>query len=168
MLKAGGIGAAVGFVVALILTLITPCCNPCGALLIGVGVGILAAFWERPSTSGDGALKGAQAGAIAMAGGLVGEMIGAILNGIVMGPERAAQLARQLGLPLEDYSPAQYWAYMLGGNCCCALMNILLGAGLGTVGGLIGYQIWGKTGGAVAESEPSLYSPDRIETEQGG
>lgn len=151
MLKAGGIGAAVGFVAALILTLITPLCNPCAALFIGLGAGILAAFWERPAAAGDGALKGAEAGAIAMAGGLLGEMVGAVLNGVVMGPERVAQILRQLGLPAEYQSPAQYWAYLLGGNCCCALLNLLLGAGLGAVGGLISYQIWGKSAGTAPE-----------------
>lgn len=167
MLKAGGIGAAVGFITALLLTLMTPLCNPCAALFIGLGAGILAAFWERPATGGDGALKGAEAGAIAMAGGLLGEMVGAVLNGILMGPERVAQLARRLGLPLEYYHPAQYWAYLLGANLCCALMGVLLGAGLGAVGGLIGHQIWGKPSSSVAESDPSLYPQDRTETEQG-
>ncbi|MBC7227326.1 MAG: hypothetical protein H5T61_08840 [Thermoflexales bacterium] len=156
MLKAGGIGAAVGFVVVLILTLITPLCNPGAALFIGLGAGILAAFWEHPATGGDGALKGAEAGAIAMTGGLLGEMVGAVLNGIFMGPERVTQLARQLGLPLEYPQPAQYWAYLLGGNCCCALLGVLLGAGLGAVGGLIGHQIWGRSTGAGAEPGPSL------------
>ncbi len=151
MLKGGGIGAAVGFVVALILTLITPLCNPCAALFIGLGVGILAAFWERPAGGGDGALKGAEAGAIAMVGSLLGQMVGAVLNGIIVGPERAAQLVQQLGIPFEYQSPAQYWVYLLGGNCCCALFGVLLGAGLGAVGGLIGYQIWGKSAGAAPE-----------------
>lgn len=156
MVKAGGIGAAVGFVAALILTLITPLCNPCAALFIGLGAGVLAAFWERPAAGGDGALKGAEAGAIALAGGLLGQMAGAVLNGIVVGPERAAQLVRRLGLPVESQQPAQYWAYLLGGNCCCALMNVLLGAGLGAVGGIIGYQIWGKSAGASPEIDRPL------------
>lgn len=151
MLKAGGIGAAVGFVATLILTLITSLCNPCAALFIGLGAGILAAFWERPAAGGEGALKGAEAGAIAMAGGLLGQMVGAVLNGVVMRSEQMAQLMRQLGLSLEYQQPAQYWAYLLGGNCLCALMGILLGAGLGAVGGLIGYQIWGKSAGAAPE-----------------
>jgi hypothetical protein len=145
MLKAGGIGAAAGFVIALILTLITPLCDPCAALFVGLGVGVLAAFWERPATGGDGALKGAEAGAIATAGSLLGQMVGAVLNGIIVGPERTAQLIRQFGLPVEYPSPAQYWVYLLVGNCCCALGGVLLGAGLGAVGGLIGYQIWGRS-----------------------
>jgi len=144
--KAGGIGAAAGFVIALILTLITPLCDPCAALFVGLGVGILAAFWERPVTEGSGALKGAEAGAIATAGSLLGQMVGTVLNGIIVGPEKAAQLIRQFGLPFEYQSPAQYWAYLLVGNGCCGLGGVLLGAGLGAVGGLIGYQIWGRKG----------------------
>jgi hypothetical protein len=155
MWKAGGIGAAVGLITALLLTLMTPICNPCAALFIGLGAGVLAAFWERPATGGGGALKGAEAGAIAMVGSLVGQMAGAVLNGIIIGPEKAAQLIHQFGLPFEYQDPAQYWAYLLGGNCCCALMNVLLGAGLGAVGGLIGYQIWGKFTGSAAGSGSS-------------
>ncbi|MGB9890530.1 MAG: hypothetical protein ACPLTQ_12820 [Anaerolineae bacterium] len=144
MWKAGGIGAAAGFVVALLLTLIIPICDPCAALFIGLGVGVLAAFWERPATGGDGALKGAEAGAIATAGSLLGQMAGAVLNGLIVGPERAAQLIRQFGFPFEYQNPAQYWAYLLGGNCCCALVGVLLGAGMGAVGGLIGHQMGGR------------------------
>ncbi len=144
MLKAGGIGAAVGFIAALLLTLVTPLCDPCAVLFVGLGVGVLAAFWERPAAGGDGALKGAGAGAIATAGSLLGQMVGAVLNGIIVGPEKTAQLIRQLGLSYEYQSPTEYWVYLLAGNCCCALGGVLLGAGLGAVGGLIGYRIWGR------------------------
>ncbi len=167
MLKAGGIGAAAGFVIALILTLITPLCDPCAALFVGLGVGVLAAFWERPATGGDGALKGAEAGAIATVGSLLGQMVGAVLNGIIVGPEKAAQLVRRFGFPFEYQSPAQYWAYLLVGNCCCGLGSVLLGAGLGAVGGLIGHQIWGKSTGSAAGPDQVLYPQDRAETEQG-
>ncbi len=167
MWKAGGIGAAVGFVAALLLTLLTPLCDPCAALFIGLGAGVLAAFWERPAAGGDGALKGAEAGAIATVGSLLGQMVGAVLNGIIVGPEKAAQLIRQFGLPVEYQDPAQYWAYLLSGNCCCGLMGVLLGAGLGAVGGLIGHHIWGKPAGSVAEPGLLPYPQDRTETEQG-
>ncbi|MCS7281920.1 MAG: hypothetical protein RMK65_02325 [Anaerolineae bacterium] len=145
MWKAGGIGAAVGLVVALLFTLITPICDPFWALVLGFGAGLLAAFWERPVASGAGAQIGAQVGALTGGGILLGQMIGAVLNGLIVGPEQAARLIRRFGVPFRYEHPAQYWAYLLGGNCCCALVNVLLAAGLGALGGLLGYQFWGKT-----------------------
>ena len=143
MLKAGLIGAGVGFVLALVAALVTPFCNPCVAVLLGLGVGVLAAVWERPVTSGAGAGQGAKAGAIAAAGGLLGQMIGAVANGLMVGPEGAAQLYRQLNIqvPLDAQT---YWIYNIGGNCLCSAFNVALGAGLGALGGLLWYQVKGK------------------------
>jgi len=143
MLKAGLIGAGVGFVLALGAALITPFCNPCVALLLGLGVGVLAAVWERPATSGAGAGEGAKAGAIAAVGGLLGQMVGAVANGLMVGPEGAAQLYRQLNIdvPLDAQT---YWIYNIGGNCLCSAFNVALGAGLGALGGLLWYQVKGK------------------------
>lgn len=143
MLKAGLIGAAVGFVLAIITTVIFPLCNPCIALLIGAGFGVLAAVWERPASQAASAAAGAKAGAIAAAGLLVGEVIGAVINGIIVGPEGAAELARQFGLPTR-LSPRAYWAYNLAGNCLCGLFNLALGAGLGALGGLLWFQARGQ------------------------
>jgi len=144
MLKAGLIGAGVGFVLAIIATLITPLCNPCVALLLGLGIGALAAVWERPATSGDSAGTGAKAGAIAAVGGLVGQMIGVVVNGFIVGPEGIAKIFRQFDIQVP-LTPQTYWISLLGGNCLCAVVNVALGAGLGALGGLVWYQITGKS-----------------------
>ncbi len=143
MVKAGLIGAAVGFVLAIIATLLFPLCDPCVALLLGAGFGFLAAVWERPIDQGKSAGVGAKAGAIATAGSLLGEMIGAVLNGFIVGPRGAAELARQLGLPYRA-GPQAYWAYNIGGNCLCGLFGLFLGAAFGAIGGLLWYQIEGQ------------------------
>jgi MFS family permease len=143
MLKAGLIGAGVGFVLAIIAALITPLCNPCVALLLGLGVGALAAGWERSTTSGASAGEGAKAGAIASAGGLVGQMIGAVANGFIVGPEGIAEIYRRLDIDMP-LTPRMYWVSMLSGNCVCAVVNVALGAGLGALGGILWYQISGK------------------------
>ena len=143
MLKAGLIGAGVGFVLALAAALITPFCNPCVALLLGLGVGVLAAYWERPATTGASAGEGAKAGAIAAAGGLIGQMLGAVANGFIVGPRGVAELYRQLNIQ-APLTPRTYWLYNIGGNCLCAAVNVALGAGLGALGGLLWYQIKGK------------------------
>ena len=144
MLKAGLIGAGVGFVLALIAALVTPFCNPCVALLLGLGVGVLAAVWERPVTTGASAGEGAKAGAIAAAGGLLGQMVGAVANGLMVGPEKAAEMFRQLNIDVPAITQQTYWIYSIGGNCLCGAFNVALGAGLGALGGLLWYQVKGK------------------------
>ena len=142
MLKAGLIGAGIGFVLTIVATLLTPFCNPCLALLLGLGVGVLAAVWERPATSEASAGEGAKAGAIAGVGGLLGQMIGAVANGFLVGPRGVANFLRQLDIQIPGpITPRSYWIYNLGGNCLCAVVNVALGAGLGALGGLLGYQI---------------------------
>ncbi len=143
MLKAGLIGAGIGFVVTLVAAVITPCCNPPVAILLGLGVGVLAAVWERPATSGDSAIEGAKAGAIATAGALIGQMIGAVVNGLVVGPDRIRDIYRQFDIQMP-LTPARYWVSNLGGNCFCAVIDIALGAALGALGGVIWYQFSGK------------------------
>ncbi len=49
MLKAGGIGAAAGFVIALILTLITPLCDPARPCLSGWAWGYWPPSGSAPS-----------------------------------------------------------------------------------------------------------------------
>lgn len=120
-----------------------PFCNPCVALLLGLGVGVLAAVWERPATSGGSAGEGAKAGALATVGSLIGHMIGAVANGLIVGPQGAAELYRQLNIQVP-ITPQTYWMYNLGGNCLCAAVNVALGAGLGALGGFLWYQFSGK------------------------
>ncbi len=143
MLKAGLIGAGIGFIVAIIAAVITPCCNPCAALLLGLGVGVLAGVWERPATPGASAGEGAKASAIAAVGTLIGHMIGAVANGLIVGPEGVAQIYRQFDIQVP-LTPQSYWIYNLGGNCLCAIADVALGAALGALGGLLWYQISGK------------------------
>ncbi len=154
MLKAGLIGAAVGFVLAIIATLIFPLCDPCAALLLGAGFGFLAAVWERPADQKESAGTGAKAGAIATAGSLLGEVIGAVINGFLVGPEGAMRLARQLGLPYRG-GPGSYWVYNLGGNCLCGIFGLLLGAAFGAIGGLIWYQTKGQKQEPPVEEVPA-------------
>ena len=157
MLKAGLIGAGIGFVLAIVAALITPFCNPCLALVLGLGIGALAAAWERPVTSGTSAGQGAKAGAIAALGGLVGQMVGAVANGFIVGPTGAAELFDQLGIDMPvEFTRQSYWIYNIGGNCLCAVGNVALGAGLGALGGLLWYQISGKNQPPTGSLESAL------------
>jgi hypothetical protein len=157
MLKAGLIGAGIGFVLAIVAALITPFCNPCLALVLGLGIGALAAAWERPATSGTSAGEGAKAGAIAAVGGLVGQIVGAVANGFIVGPTGAAELFDQLDIDMPvELTSQSYWIYNIGCNCLCAVVNVALGAGLGALGGLLWYQISGKNQPPTSPLEDAL------------
>jgi hypothetical protein len=148
MLKAGLIGAAVGFVLAIIGAIFFPlACNPCAAAFIGLGAGALTGVFARPPTSGTSASEGAKAGAIATAGNLLGQMVGTAIQVLVIGPEAAADFARELGLPIGDPTAfgTTYYLGAFGGGCLCGLVGIALGAGLGAVGGILWYQISGQS-----------------------
>jgi hypothetical protein len=143
MLKAGLIGAGLGFLLALVTSLITPLCNPCAALVLGLGVGVLAGVWERPTTSRAGARVGAQAGAIATLGSLVGQMVGAVTTGFIVGPEAVTRFARQFDIQVP-ITRESYWVSLLGGSCVCGVVDVAIGAGLGALGGILWYELSGK------------------------
>jgi hypothetical protein len=148
MLKAGLIGAAIGFVLALGGALVfSLLCNPCAAAFIGLGAGVLAGVYGTPPSPGGAAGEGAKAGAIASVGNLVGQMVGTAVTAFTIPPEEAAKMAvamaRDWGLEMVD--PAVYERLFrpiqLGGGCLCALFGVIVGSGLGAVGGLLLHQI---------------------------
>ena len=145
MLKAGLIGLGLGAVLGLGITLVSPLCTPCAALLVGVGVGFLACLWDRPADVGSCAALGAKAGAIAGVGGLLGQMLGMTANALLVGPERAMDVATQwFDLPAVQLDASAYWVSQIALNCMCGLTNVALVAGLGALGGLLWYQAVGK------------------------
>jgi hypothetical protein len=140
MVKAGLIGLAVGGILIIGVTLLLPLCTPCVAILAGLGAGFLACAWEKPASAENGAGLGAKAGAIAGVGSLIGQMVGALINGLVVGPERAVEVAQMLGLPAGQLTPRMYWASQIALNGVCGLINVVIGAGLGALGGFLWYQ----------------------------
>jgi hypothetical protein len=143
MLKSGLIIGVVMLVLTIGVALITPLCVPCLALLAGAGAGYLASVFDKPSASGASAQTGAGAGAIGGVGALIGHLAGGVANVILVGPEGAADLLQGLGLPTSS-APTGYYAGTIGGTCCFGLVEVLLMAGLGALGGLLWYQIAGK------------------------
>lgn len=143
MLKSGLIIGVVMLVLTIGVALITPLCVPCLALLAGAGAGYLAGVFDKPSASGASAQTGAGAGAIGGIGALIGHLAGGAANVILVGPEGAANLLQGLGLP-TSIDPTTYYAGAIGGACCFGLVEVLLMAGLGALGGLLWYQITGK------------------------
>ena len=145
MAKAGLIGLAAGAISGLGITLLIPICTPCAAIVIGLGVGFLACFWDKPLDGSSGAGLGAKAGAIAGAGHLGGQLLGMLINSLLVGPEQAAEMFTELfsvDVPATD--PATYWVSQIVINGGCGITSIVVAAGLGALGGLLWYQARGK------------------------
>ncbi|HQE93176.1 MAG TPA: hypothetical protein PLH19_05305 [Anaerolineae bacterium] len=148
MVKAGLILGAVMLVLGIGGSLITPLCVPCIALLAGLGAGYLAGVFEKSATSGEAAKVGAIAGVIGGAGALLGQIVGGIINALVVKPEGVADIMKQLNLPVAS-DPSLYYISFIGGGVCFGVVDVVLMAGLGALGGLLWYQISGKDNAAV-------------------
>lgn len=143
MIKAGLILGAVMLVLGIGGSLITPLCVPCLAVLAGIGAGYLAGVFDKPLTSGESAKVGAIAGAIGGAGALLGQIIGGILNSALADPQDIINMMEQFGLP-TTYDPGMIRFGQIGGGVCFGLLDIVLMAGLGALGGILWQQIAGK------------------------
>ncbi len=144
MIKAGLILGAVMLVLGIGSSLISPLCVPCLAVIAGIGAGYLAGVFDKPLTSGGGAKVGAIAGAIGGAGALLGQIIGGILNVLLVDPQNVMNMMEQLGFPSTYYDPSVIQLGQIGGGVCFGLLDIVLMAGLGALGGILWQQIAGK------------------------
>lgn len=143
MIKAGLILGAGMLVLGIGGSLLSPLCVPCLAVIAGVGAGYLAGVFDKPLTSGGGAKVGAIAGAIGGAGALLGQIIGGILNSMLVDPQTVIDMLEQLGLPAA-YDSSFVHLSQIGGGICFGLLDIVLMAGLGALGGILWQQIAGK------------------------
>lgn len=148
MVKAGLILGAVMLVLGIGGSLISPICVPCLAMAAGIGAGYLAGVFDKPLTSGGSAKVGAIAGAIGGAGALLGQIIGSILNSIWVDPQNVIDMMEQFNLPAA-YDPGMVRITQIGGGVCFGLLDVVLMAGLGALGGILWYQIAGKNNSAV-------------------
>lgn len=145
MLKSGLILGVVALVLMAVTSLLSGLCGPCLALFIGLGAGYLAGVFDKPFESGASAKSGALSGAISGIGALAGQLVGSVGTLLIVGPEQAARLLRQFGLPMDTSSgTAGYYLGGLGTGCCFGLVDLVLMAGLGALGGLLWYQVSGK------------------------
>ena len=162
MVKSGLIFGAVALMLIGITGVINfQLCAPCLALFMGVGAGYVAGMFDKPMGGTGGSTKaGAGAGAIGGIGALFGHMGGGLVGALRIGPEQAmaqaAELARTLGLsvPLTGVDPVSYYGSTLGFSCCFGLFEIALMAGLGALGGLLWYQMTGRSRENMAGGAP--------------
>ncbi len=145
MYKSGLIVGVVALFVAAGATLLSPLCTPCAAVFLGLTAGFLAGVFNKPADNNATAKVGAIGGAVGGVGAILGQVIGTVLNGVLVGPERLQQFNQQLGLPFEGAVPHQtYWLGLVGGGICFSLLDVLLMAGFGALGGLLWWQTTGK------------------------
>jgi len=146
MYKSGLIIGGVALLFAIGAALLSPVCVPCLAVFLGLAAGYLAGVFDKPLNNREAVKFGAIAGTISGIGAIIGQIIGAVINFTVVGPEKAANLMRQFGVPLDSISGFEqnYWIGVVSSSCCLGILDILLMAGLGTLGGLLWWQISAK------------------------
>jgi hypothetical protein len=151
------------FILALVGTLIGGmvfcCCAPMLAVVLGAAAGYLAGVFDKPVSGGSAAGKGAGAGGIAGAGALIGQIIAAFINTAIIqqNPETSRELYEMLGI--QDFNPEMFGttsgiiATLFGGGCW-GMLDILLLAGFGALGGYLWFALAGKK--AAAGTPPAL------------
>ena len=146
MLKSSLIIGIAAFLLGAGITMLSPLCVPCLAIFLGLAAGGLAGVFDKPLNNSASAKTGALAGAIGGIGAILGQMVGAGANAVLVGPEGAQEFMRQFGMPLPasgNFGAAYYFG-VFGSACCVGLLDIALMAGLGAVGGLLWWQIYGQ------------------------
>lgn len=154
MIKAGLIGAGVGFIYMMSLTLLSPFCTLCFTPILGIGVGYVAGWFDRPLRAESSLSRGTIAGGITGLGVVIGQMAATIVNGIlVTRSDRLPLLMREFGLS-ETFivDGEEYWQTTLTLSSFCSVFNLALIVGLGALGGIIWFQRHG------ANSLPSASS----------
>jgi hypothetical protein len=142
MIKAGAIGAVIGFIYIMSLSLLSPICTLCFTPLLGLGVGYLAGWFEKLADVRASLSRGTIAGGITGLGVVVGQMMATVVNGIlVTNSDRIPALMNEVGLSqFVITNNDEYWQSILVFNSFCSLFNLALVAGLGAVGGMIWFQ----------------------------
>ncbi len=154
MYKSGLILGGMTLLIAAVVTAgVGPLCTPCFVLFLGLAAGYATSLFDKPPSSSSASRRGAISGAIAGIGAVLGLGIGSAINGIAVGPERALQLTQpliqSLGFPTmssPEYASA-YWVALVGWAVSCGVLDVLLMAAFGAVGGLLWWRISGKNAG---------------------
>lgn len=149
MVKSEIIFAVIALVVSIILPIIPlgSCCLFFLVIILGAAAGYVAGNFDKPADTGAAAGKGAAAGAIAGIGALVGAPIGYIISNAISGPAAQQMISNLMEQSGINYNSAMSGSPLLSGvvgGCCCGVVDILLMAGLGALGGMLWSQIGGK------------------------
>lgn len=142
MIRAGSVGAIIGFIYVMTLTLLSPFCTLCFTPLLGISVGYIAAWFDKPLKSEASLIRGGIAGGITSIGVMTGQILAALVNGIlVTNSDQLPILMREMGLSqFVITNSSEYWQATLAVNSFCSLFNLALIVGLGILGSMIWFQ----------------------------
>ncbi len=145
MVRSGLILGALALFVAAGSTLISPLCAPCALIFLGLGAGYLAGVFDKPSTSGSTTKIGAIGGAVGGMGAILGQIIGTVINGFIMTPQQLQGIYQAFGLPTGGPGFTEgYWIGIVGGAICFSVVDVLVMAGFGALGGLLWWRTTGR------------------------
>jgi len=151
MLKSGLIIGAVGLVLALGGSLITPLCVPCLALFLGLAAGYLSGVFDKPGQNSEALKKGALSGAIASLGTIIGQIIGALINAATVDAAQAAEIMKEFGYAVPGDMESFYAIGQIGGTVCFSFLDIIMMALFGLLGGILWWKMTGEK-----QSQPTI------------
>jgi len=142
MIKAGLVGTVLGFIYVASLTLVSPFCTFCFTPLLGIGIGYLAAWFDKPPTSNASVSRGIVAGGMTGVGVFLGQILATVISTILItNLEQLPALMSQIGLADFLITDAdEYWQATLTTNSLCSLMNWGIIIGSGGLGGMYWFQ----------------------------
>ncbi|MFN8485845.1 MAG: hypothetical protein U0768_22620 [Anaerolineae bacterium] len=146
-LLALGLGASV--------TMISAVCLPPFALLVGLGAGYMGGYFDQPTESRGAMRSGMWAGLIAGIFMVAGQILGTVGAATFLGPTRSALIMQSLGIPAYSPPGASFgyvWG-LVGLLLIVGVVNVLVMAGTGVVGGAIWWQSAGRRAAPVAAAE---------------
>jgi hypothetical protein len=151
MIKAGVIGAGFGFIYIMSLALLLPLCTLCFSPLLGMGVGYLAGWFDKPLKLETSLGKGGIAGGIASVGVVAGQILANIVYCILVTNSTWLQ---QMGFIQANLNQDECWQITLTLSSFCGLFNLVVIVGLAAIGSLVWFQRYGDTL-VMASSQPT-------------
>lgn len=142
MIKAGLLGAGVGIIYIMSLTLVSPFCTLCFTPWFGFGIGYLSSWFDKPLRSETCLINGTVAGGLTGVGVVIGQIMAAVVNAVlVTNSEALPMLMQEIGLSqLMFTDSAEYWQATMAINSFCGLFNFALVMGLAVMGSMFWFQ----------------------------
>jgi hypothetical protein len=135
MIKAGLIGGVVGFIYVASLTLLSPVCTLCFTPLLGIGVGYLAGWFDKPPTVNVSLSRGIIAGNITGVGVIAGQILATVISAVLI--TNLEQLPPWMRQFLQSESIV---ADLTISSFFCSLINLGIITGLGALGGMLWFR----------------------------
>jgi MFS family permease len=136
MIKAGVLGGIVALIYAMGLALLSPLCTVCFMPVLGLGVGYLAGWLNRPAEAPRAITAGLVSGGMTGLGATLGQLLaGFVFSVLFASPEQLNLVMQELGFTdIPPLTAGQYWQSILFINSMCGITNWLLLVGLSVVG----------------------------------